>query len=212
MEFEPLRYWFQYDSLDFDTLFFWARILAIIALATWLIRRHRQRKKQSEEQKVAAVLGKETIPEEASVGVSDLVGKIVGSLRGAPDETPKEKPKVRRDVPAPPESDPDQLLLDKLPSPRPGRCHLVFLNEDATWVDITVRGQDRTLAMVGQKMLSLTLEPTVQVISISPRNGSKSSRISVAAKGSYCLIELEMGQITQCCSEKGPIDYDKFTA
>ncbi len=214
MDLEPLRYWFDYEEWNFETLFYWGRIMAILALAWWLVRRHRLRKAAEQEQRVVAAIGEKAAsetPRDETIQVGDLVSKLVDRVRGTSAAPQQEQPTFSAEGTPTPTPTSDQLLLDKLPSPTPGRCHLVFLNDDAHWVDIEVRDQDRALAMVGQKMLTLTLKPGTRVITVRPRKGDNSpTRVSVPAKDSYCLVELDEGRIKQCCSEHGPLDYDKL--
>ena len=205
MEFDPLRYWFAYDSWDFDTAFYWGRVFLIIVLIWWLLRRQGIRRREREERQVLAAGG--TRIRDDSEGVKDLVGKLVKKVRGEVSVEPREK--IRAANPREQE-DPDQLLLDKLPDPLPGRCHLVFLNEDGAWVDIEVQNMDQKMAMVGQKLLATTRMPGNHIFTVRPRKAGSPTKINVNARDCYCLVELEAGQVKQICSEHGPMGYDKL--
>jgi hypothetical protein len=212
MDFEIFRYWFTYDGLDFETAFYWGRVLLIIGLGWWLLRRHNIRKREAEQRKHNAVAGNRRFTEEDPAKVKDLVGRLVDKVRGeeAPAERPRSSSVAEYEVEQDTEQESDQLLLDRLPSPSPGRCHLVFLNEDGSWVDIKVQGLDKTMAMVGQKLIATTRAPGTHVFTVTPRKIGAPSRITVMAKDCYCLVELEDGAIKQICSEHGPIAYDKL--
>ncbi len=206
MELGPLQYWFAYEDLSFDTLFYWGRVALIITLIWWLLRRHRIRRREREERQIIAAGGLKI--QEDGEGVKDLVGKLVDKVRG--EKSPEVQAQAPDAVRPPAPDDADLLLLDKLPEPTPGRCHLVFLNEDGTWVDITVQNMDQTLAMVGQKLLAATRMPGIHIFTITPRKSGAPTKVSVSAKDCYCLVELEAGQVKQICSEHGPIAYDKL--
>ena len=212
MDVEIYRYWFTYDDLNFETAFFWGRVLLIVGLGWWLLRRHHLRKRDAEERKHDAVTGGRRYTEEDPTRVKDLVGRLVDKVRGeeAPEERPQRSGVAGYEVEQDTEQQSDQLLLDKLPSPSPGRCHLVFLNEDGCWLDIKVQGLDKPMAMVGQKLIATTTTPGTHVFTVTPRKVGAPSRVSVMAKDCYCLVELEAGAIKQICSEHGPIAYDKL--
>ena len=209
MDLTPLSYWFDYDSFDFDTFFFWGRVLLILVLSWWILRRNYLRKRETEERKLAAATGRK-VSEEDPARMSAIVGKLVDKVRGVEQveqrHMERSRPESRQ------QEDSDQLLLDRLPSPCPGRCHLVFLNEDGCWVDIKVQGMNKPLTMIGQKILATTRSPGSQLFTITPRKVGQPTKISVSAKDCYCLVELEAGQVKQVCSEHGPMGYDKLKA